>query len=64
MKQHVIKTTRNFTKENGQIICNKGAQAQEVLELLQAHNYEATIVPTKNSRIAYKYKKKEIMEEK
>ena len=60
MKNYVIKTTQNFTKQHGQIICNKGAQAQEVFELLSSHNYEAVDVSPKKNKAIIKYKKKEV----
>ena len=55
MKKHVTETTKMFTKLNGQIICNKGAQAQEVLELLTANGYTAEDVSTKKAKVIYKY---------
>jgi hypothetical protein len=57
VKQHVVKTTQNFTKEHGQIICNKRAQAQEVLELLLAHGYKAEDICPKKSKAMIKYRK-------
>lgn len=63
MKGRVIKTTQNFTKQHGQIICNKGAQAQEVFELLLAHGYKAEDVCPKKTKAMIKYDKKVDKEE-
>jgi hypothetical protein len=58
VKDHVVNTTKNFTKQHGQIICNKGAQAQEVFELLLVHGYKAEDVCPKKAKAIIKYDKK------
>lgn len=58
MLDKVIKTTLHYSKPSGQIICNKGAQAEEVLKLLLSHNYEAKDICPKRSKAMIKYNKK------
>jgi len=55
MKNHVEKTTNNYTKIKGQIICNKGEQAKEVLSLLLSHKYKAEDISQKKSKAMIKY---------
>ena len=58
MREHIIKTTNNFTKKYGQIICNKGDQAKEVIDLLVANGYIAMDVCQKKSKAMIKYIKR------
>ena len=57
MKNHVEKTTNNYTKNSGQIICNKGEQAKEVFALLLSHKYIAEDISNKKSKAIIKYVK-------
>lgn len=57
MKDKVIKTTRNFTKDKGMIICNKGQQQKEVVDLLKRNNYNINIEQGKGGSVNIKYVK-------
>ena len=57
MKDKVVKTTNNYTKEKGVIVCNKGTQQQEVEKLLAPH-YTTEILRGKNGRVQVKFVKK------
>ena len=61
MKDKVERTTVNYTKEKGAIMCNKGQQAEEVEALLKAHYNNVEVVPVKHS-VQIKYSGKKVNE--
>lgn len=61
MSDKVKKTTENFTKPHGQIMCNKGDQEKEVAELLTSNGYEVNISYPKKNSVAIKYTKKQVL---
>lgn len=61
MKDKVERTTVNYTKEKGAIMCNKGQQAEEVETLLKAHYNNVEVIPVKHS-VQIKYSGKKVTE--
>ena len=55
MEDKVKRTTVEFTKEKGQIICNKGSQQEEVEKLLKAKGYKVETLPGKGGSVNIKY---------
>lgn len=59
MLEKVLRTTQNYTKISGMIICNRGEQENEVRKLLTTNNYKIEISKHKGGTIQIKYNKKE-----
>lgn len=57
MEDKVKRTTKDFTKEHGQIMCNDGEQKEEVVKLLKEHGYEVEVNQVKKGSVAIKYHK-------
>lgn len=57
MLNKVLKTTNNYTKTSGMIICNHGPQEEEVKKLLSEHGYETEISKHKGGTLQIKYSK-------
>ena len=55
MEDKVKRTTVEFTKEKGQIICNKGSQQEEVEKLLKDKGYQVEVLPGKAGSVNIKY---------
>ena len=63
MKDKVERSTVNYTKDKGQIMCNKGQQESEVLNLLRKKYKEVTSQKGKAGSVAIKYSGKKLKEE-
>lgn len=57
MLEKVLRTTQNYTKISGMIICNRGEQENEVTKLLISHDYKIDISKHKGGTIQIKYNK-------
>ena len=55
MEDKVIRTTLAFTKDKGQIPCNKGAQQEEVEKILKNNGYKVEVLPGKGGSVNIKY---------
>ena len=63
MENKVIKTTRNYNKDYGQIICNNGEQENEVVKLLKKNGYVVEVTPSKHGSVNIKYNKEAVLKE-
>lgn len=59
MKDKVYRTTHDFTKKTGMILCNHGAQEAEAVGLLLDHGYKVEVEPFRSGGVSIKYRKNE-----
>lgn len=57
MRDKVEKTTDNYNKMHGQIVCNKGEQEQETIDLLKQKGYDIEVSKGRNGHVNIKYTK-------
>lgn len=56
--EKIMRTTNNFSKEHGQIQCNRGEQELQVTKILESQGYIVKDISTKKSRAQLVYDKK------
>ena len=56
--EKIMRTTNNFSKEHGQIQCNRGEQELQIKDILESKGYIVKDVSTKKSKAQLVYDKK------
>ena len=57
MINKITKTTKNFTKKSGMILCNKEQQEELVTKELRSHGYKVLVADAKGGKAQIKYSK-------